>query len=151
MTSVSYILYSEQIMIRFSRREDYAIILVNTLAQNYKKRLVPLSEIAKEYTISHLFLRNLAGELRTAGIIKAVEGKSGGYFLTKAPEKLKMGDILQIFAKNQLLECCPADTKNHKRVCPKEGSCITGNIWRKLNKEFLDKIYNLSLIEFMKY
>lgn len=138
-------------MIKFSRREDYAIILVNSLARNYNKRLVPLSEIAKEYSISLLFLRNLAVELRNAGIIKAVEGKSGGYYLTKAPSILKMGDILKIFAKNQLLACCPSDSKHHTRVCPKEEYCITGNIWRQLNKEFLDKVYNLTLTEFINY
>ena len=44
-------------MIKLSRREDYAVILVNELAKEYKKRLIPLSEIAGEYSISLLFLR----------------------------------------------------------------------------------------------
>ena len=87
-------------MIRLSRREDYAVILVNKLATEYNKRLVPLSEIAKEYNISLLFLRNLANELRSAGLIKAVEGKLGGYYLSKDAKKIKMGDILEVFSKN---------------------------------------------------
>ena len=138
-------------MIKFSRGEDYAIILINKLAQEYGKRLVPLSEIAEEYSISLLFLRNLAQEMRRAGLIKAVEGKTGGYYLTKEPQKIKMGDVLSIFSKNKLLECCPVTQKSHARSCPKKDSCITGNIWRQLNKEFLDKIYSLSLIDFMTY
>ena len=136
-------------MIKFSRREDYAIIMINKLAQEYGKRLIPLSEIAEEYSISLLFLRNLAQEMRRAGLIKAVEGKTGGYYLTKEPQKIKMGNVLCIFSKNQLLECCPVTQKSHARSCPKKDSCITGNIWRQLNKEFLDKIYSLSLIDFM--
>lgn len=137
-------------MIRFSRREDYAVILINKLAENYQKRLIPLSEVAAEYSISLLFLRNLANELRNAGFIKATEGKNGGYFLTKDPKVIKMGEILGIFSKNKLMECCPKDGKN-KRVCPKQEYCITGNVWRKLNKEFIDKVYNLTLKEFMVY
>lgn len=139
-------------MIRFSKREDYAIILVNELARQYKKRLVPLSEIARDYSISVLFLRNLAHDLKNAGIIKAVEGKTGGYYLLKDPQKLKMGNVLSIFSKNQLLECC--NTTNdigHSRICPKQDHCITGNVWRRLNKEFIDKVYNLSLFEFLRY
>ena len=139
-------------MIKFSRREDYCVILVNKLAQEYNKRLVPLSEIAKEYNISVLFLRNLATELRNAGVIKAIEGKRGGYYLNKNPKLLKMGDVLTVFSKEGLFECCPADAKGkHKRSCPKQDFCEAGNIWRKLNQEFLEKIYNLSLKEFMEY
>lgn len=139
-------------MIRLSKREDYAIILVNELARNYNKRLVPLSEIANEYSISVLFLRNLAHDLKNAGIIKATEGKTGGYYLVKKPKSLKMGEILSIFSKNQLLDCCTTGKSDkHARSCPREDNCITGNVWRKLNKEFIDKIYNLSLMEFLNY
>lgn len=140
-------------MIRFSRKEDYAIILVNKLALHYNKNLVPLSDVAKEYNISILFLRNLAMELRSGGIIKAVEGKNGGYFLIKNPSKVKMGDVLGIFSKRPMLECCyHIGGKAEKRIkCPKQEFCQPGFIWRKLNKEFLDKIYKLSITEFMQY
>lgn len=140
-------------MVRFSRKEDYAVILINTLALHYNTNLVPLSDVAKEYNISLLFLRNLAMELRIAGIIKAVEGKNGGYFLVKHPSKVKMGDVLSVFSKRPMLECCfhlngrsPRQTK-----CSKEEFCKPGFIWRKLNKEFLDKIYRMSITEFMRY
>ena len=138
-------------MIRFSRREDYAIVIVTSLAQAYNKRAIPLSEIAKEYEISPLFLRNLANELREAGVIKAIEGKSGGYYLTQSPDSLKMGQVLQIFSKRQHFTCCAGtDTTDH-RICPKEKYCVAGNVWRELNKEFLDKVYNLTLREFLTY
>src|SRR5438132_793231 len=140
-------------MIRFSRKEDYAIILVNKLALHYNKNVVPLSDVAKEYDISILFLRNLAMELRSAGIIKAIEGKNGGYFLIKDPSKIKMGDVLGIFSKRPMLECCHhRGSKTEKQIkCPKEDFCQPGFIWRKLNKEFLDKIYRLSVTDFMHY
>ncbi len=137
-------------MIRFSRREDYAVILITKLAQNFNKRVVALSEIAKEYKISLLFLRNLASDLRKEGIIQAVEGKKGGYFLTKDPKKLRMREVLSAFTKKPLLECCRSGI-NHKGGCPKESFCQPGYIWRKLNKQFLEKISNLSIEEFMDY
>lgn len=137
-------------MIRFSRKEDYSIILVNVLVENYKKRLVPLSEIAREYKISLLFLRNLAHELRQAGIIKAIEGKKGGYYLVNHPQKVKVGEVLSLFTNKPMLECCHIGTSG-KSSCPKESFCQTGFIWRKINKEFLEKIYNLNLFEFVRY
>jgi Rrf2 family transcriptional regulator, iron-sulfur cluster assembly transcription factor len=137
-------------MIKFSRREDYAIIIVNKLAKEHNKRLVPLSEIAAEYEISLFFLRNLANTLRTAGLIQAIEGKTGGYSLTKDPGKIKMGEILQVFSNDQTLTCCSGNDE-HKRICPQKKNCIAGNTWRQLNKEFIDKIYNLTLTEFINY
>lgn len=137
-------------MIRFSRREDYAVILITKLAQNYNKRLVPLAEIAREYKISLLFLRNLANDLRRSGIIKAFEGKNGGYFLEKDPKKLLMKDVLSSFSKEPLLECCPTGL-NHKGKCSKVSFCQPGFIWRKINKDFIEKISNLSVEQFMKY
>jgi Rrf2 family protein len=139
-------------MIRFSKREDYAILIVGTLAQAYDKRSIPLSEIAKEYDISQLFLRNLANELRDAGVIKAVEGKKGGYYLTQSPTTLKMRQVLQIFSQKQHFTCCSSNEKNNdKRTCPKENYCIAGNVWRDLNQQFLDKIYNMSLQQFLNH
>jgi len=136
-------------MIRFSRSEDYAIILVNKLAEEYNKRLVSLTEISQEYDISLFFLRNLANTLRTKGLIKATEGKYGGYYLTKDPKKIKMGEILKIFSQEDDIACCSGN--NHKRICPQQKNCIAGNTWRKLNKEFIDRVYNLTLSEFITY
>lgn len=137
-------------MIKFSKREDYTVILLNDLAKNYNKKIVPLSAIAKKYNISILFLRNLALDLRTHNIIKAVEGKNGGYFLEKDPKKLKMGEILEAVNQRPLLLCCPTGTR-HKGACPKESFCGAGKVWRKLNQEFLDKVSNLTLEEFSNY
>ncbi|MBI2431172.1 MAG: Rrf2 family transcriptional regulator [Candidatus Levybacteria bacterium] len=139
-------------MIRFSRREDYAVILVTTLAIEYNKRLVSLSEIAKSYKISLLFLRNVANDLRNKSIVQAVEGKRGGYELAKDPKNLKMGEILKAFSTEPLLECCSTfSAASAKDRCPQEGFCRAGYIWRKLNREFLEKVSSLSVHDFMQY
>lgn len=136
-------------MIHFSKKEDYAVILVNELALNYKKRLIPLSEVAREYKISVLFLRNLVNILRKTGIVGAIEGKKGGYFLQKNPKTFKIGEILNAFSKKPMLECCPK--LKQFNLCPKEKICSTKHIWRKINREFLEKISNLTFDQFMNY
>ncbi len=135
-------------MIRFSRSEDYALILVNSLAKETGK-VVPLSKIAHKYKISILFLRNLANILRHGGIIGAVEGKNGGYYLNKDPKKLKIGEILELFPRDTMLECCSRGDATG--FCDKVDFCDTGSIWRKLNQEFLDKVSRLSIYEFTHY
>jgi Rrf2 family protein len=136
-------------MIRFSRKEDYAVILVHALAKEYNKRLLPLSEVARNYKISLLFLRNLARALRGANIISATEGKNGGYFLTKAPDEILMGDIFSALTTKPMLLCCETGVKNG--TCEKISFCEVGSIWRRLNKEFLHKISSMSVEQFSKY
>lgn len=138
-------------MIHLSKKEDYSIILVNELAKQYKQRLVPLSEIATHYSISLLFLRNLANELKHAGIIGAVEGKHGGYFLAKNPKELKIGEVLAVCSQKRMIACCPTPDFKEDGICDKVSVCTTGEVWRKLHKDFLEKIYTLSIKEFMHY
>ncbi len=133
-------------MVRFSRKEDYGVLLISRLAHNYNKRLMPLSEVAKEHKISLLFLRNVALELRLAGLISAVEGKHGGYKLNKDPQTIYFGEIIQAFSKDPIFSCCQK-TKDGK--C--RGSCPHGFSLRRLNNIFLEKMAGLKMDELMSY
>lgn len=136
-------------MLYFSKQEDYAIVLVTKLAKNYNKSLISLSEISKEYKISSLFLRNIANLLVRNGIIKAKEGKNGGYFLERDPKKLKVGKVLSAFEKRPMLECCSLSNKLKKTTCEKEKVCEVSRVWKKMNAEFLDKISKLTFYDFI--
>ncbi len=137
-------------MIRFSRDEDYSIILINELAKHYNKRLVPLSEVAKDYVISLYYLRNLANRLIHAGIIKAVEGKKGGYFLQKDPKKITIGEVLQVFSREPITACC--SNWNDRSNCQRNDNyCDTITEWRKINERFIQKLSSLSLEEFLRH
>ena len=137
-------------MIYFSKQEDYAIVLLTKLAQNYNKRLTPLSEIAKEYNISPLFLRNLAYLLTKNEIIKAKEGKNGGYFLPKNPKELKVAEVLSIFEKRPMLDCCSLPGKKKKQNCIREKVCEVSRVWKKMNAEFVEKVSGLTFESFIK-
>lgn len=133
-------------MIRFSRKEDYGVLLISELVKNYNKRLVPLSIIAKKHKISLLFLRNVASDLRLAGLITAVEGKHGGYKVSKDPKTIYFGEIMQAFSKEPVFSCCQ-DTKDGK--C--KGSCPHGFSLSRLNNIFLEKMARLTLDKLMRY
>lgn len=134
-------------MIRFSKKEDYSLILLASLASDFQIRLTSLSKISREYNISILFLRNLASQLRKAGFIKAKEGKNGGYYLSKDPKKIKVGEVLRTISKRQF----PLDCLDKNKICPKRKICETSSSWKKISNDFINKINNLSLYEFINY
>ncbi len=136
-------------MIKFSRTEEYALILISVLAHNYEKKLTPLSEVSGTYNIPLLFLRNIANTLMHGDIIKAVEGKKGGYTLAKDPTILTIGDVLQLFSKKVQATCCEIGKIDGK--CVKGIVCQPRLTWWKINQEFIEKVSKLSLIDFQHY
>lgn len=134
-------------MVRFSKKEDYAVILVNKLVAEFNNRFVPLSEVAQENKISILFLRNIALDLRKAGIITSQEGKNGGYKLAKNPQKIQFGELLRAVSNRPLFTCCQ---KTKDGMC-NANLCPHGPSLSRIKNEFFEKIYNLSLVEFVNY
>lgn len=128
-------------MVTVSKREDYGIALMVDLFKNFGKRLVPLSEIAKTHSISLLFLRNIAADLRKSGLIMAVEGRKGGYKLSKNPKDIQFGDVLRSLWRKPIFSCCQNTPDGRCHI----SSCPHGFSLRRLNNEFLEDICNLSL------
>lgn len=133
-------------MIRFSKREDYAVVLIDELVKEYKKRLVPLSEVSKKHNIPLLFLRNIANTLRRTGIVEAVEGKYGGYKLARHPSQMQVGDVLKALSSEPLFSCCQntIDGKCHVKLCPH------GFSLRRLTNKFVQSVSSISLETFSK-
>lgn len=125
--------------------EDYAVILMSKLADNYQKRLIPLSEIAKEYKISYPFLKQLARILKKEGLIESKEGITGGYKLAKQPSKITLWQVISSFQKKGLTNCCRSLDKKHTLSCSKELFCRTKTTWQKINQEILVKLNSVTL------
>lgn len=96
---------------KISKKEDYGVILISELGKNYGKGFLSLSEIGKMHNIPILFLRNIASDLRKSGLITATEGKSGGYKLTKSPDKIQIGEVIRVLSKKPIFSCCQNTVK----------------------------------------
>lgn len=130
-------------MILFSKREDYGMMLMTELLNEFGKRLIPLSEVSKNHEIPLLFLRNIASDLRKAGFIRAVEGKKGGYKLARNPNEIQFGQVLETLRKKPLFSCCQ-DTKDGRCSA---SLCSHGFSPRRLTNEFFEGIYHKSFAE----
>ncbi|RIN16442.1 Rrf2 family transcriptional regulator, partial [Staphylococcus warneri] len=57
---------------------------------------VSLKTIAEENNLSDLYLEQLVGPLRNAGLIRSVRGAKGGYQLRLPAEEITAGDIIRL-------------------------------------------------------
>lgn len=125
-------------MVTHSKREEYGILFVTKLAQNYGKK-ISLSLISQEENIPLPFLRQIAADLRKSGIIQATEGKNGGYSLSIEPGNISVADVIEAVVKRKLLNCCnPKNESIHVCACKKDV------LWRKLNKYYIRNLYRIT-------
>ena len=112
-------------MFRLSQRADYGLILLSKLASNGGR--VSVAQVARENKISPRFLSQVALDLKKAGVITSKEGVSGGYMLSKNPNKIKLSQVLKILEGDLVEGKC--FEKGHK--C----SCGADKVWQQLQRE----------------
>lgn len=127
-------------MLTFSKREEYGIQFVTRLARQYGDKPISLATIAREEHITLPFLRQIALDLRHAGLLHAVEGKNGGYRLAKAPKEISLADVIEAVNKKQLITCCDP-LADHPCACHEKPDAL----WKKLNRHYIKNYYRITL------
>ena len=96
------------------------------------KNNVPISlrDISIRQGISLVYLEQLFLKLKKNELVKSIRGKKGGYTLNKAPNEIKISDILYaVEEKVKTIGC----QKHSKKGCNgKSAKCITHNLWDEL-------------------
>ncbi len=128
----------------FIKREyDYAIRICAYLAGKDDLTPVPLPLVAKVLYITKPFATKIVYQLKKSGITGSVQGKMGGIFLKKNPDKLSILDILIAMRFNSTLNECIQD---HHR-CPLIKICHIHDFFIATENELLEKFKNKMISE----
>ena len=125
---------------QLTSRGRYAVMAMADLAKNNVKEPTNLAEISLRQGISLAYLEQLFLKLRKNNLVQSVRGPTGGYVLSKPPEKIKLLSIISaVDEKIKTVKC----RKESKKACNgKSIKCITHNLWDDLenhiNKFFED-------------
>jgi Rrf2 family nitric oxide-sensitive transcriptional repressor len=79
---------------KLTRYTDYALRVLMHLATQ-PERLASIGEMARVHRISHNHLMKVVQDLRTAGYLAAVRGRTGGVRLAKPPSEIKVGEVVR--------------------------------------------------------
>lgn len=98
---------------------DYTLRVLMYLALD-RTRLATIPEIAAAYGISENHLMKVVHQLARAGIIESVRGKGGGVRLARAPEEIRVGEIVRTSeGEAPIVECMSGDPQ----ACRITSSC----------------------------
>ncbi|MFH1478294.1 MAG: Rrf2 family transcriptional regulator [Candidatus Omnitrophota bacterium] len=105
------------------RDTDYAVRALVYMAKALKKdkkNIVTVYNIVREEGLPERFLRRILQKLAKKKILTSFKGKEGGFSLLKAPEEIKLTDIINVFqGKLDLTNCFLKSS-----ICPNTKKCI---------------------------
>ncbi|MBA4032863.1 MAG: Rrf2 family transcriptional regulator [Planctomyces sp.] len=82
---------------KLSRKADYALRILITLASRFGEGPIPLTELAKLNDAPKRFLEHIVLDLKSQGWIDSSPGRRGGYILAQPPDQITMGQVVRYF------------------------------------------------------
>lgn len=104
---------------RLTKQSSYAVRTLMYCAVNNAK-LSRVSEIARAYAISELFLFKLIKPLVAGGILETMRGRNGGIKLARPAEEITLLEAIKLTEDNFMLAECFGGGRTN---CPLVGYC----------------------------
>jgi len=111
------------------------------LAQHYDEGPTQIGDVAKRQDISVKYLEQLIIPLKKANLIKSFRGPKGGHMLSKPPEDITVGEIVDLLEGGVDLAGCIENPEE----CNKSEDCITRGIWKEATEAMFDKLNSITL------
>ncbi len=100
-------------MFYFSVKGEYAVLAILVLSLHRGKDPLQVKSIAQKEGISFRFLEQVMSLLKKRGLVESVRGPHGGYRLTKSPDQILLGDVLQA-VEGSLSPMAPSEKRQSK-------------------------------------
>jgi Rrf2 family iron-sulfur cluster assembly transcriptional regulator len=128
---------------KLSTRTRYGTRLMVDLAQHYDQGRVQIGNIARRQDISIKYLEQIIIPLKKANLIKSVRGPKGGHMLTKSPDNIRIGEVVEILENGKNISHCVKDPQK----CDRYSECKVRDIWEMASDAMYEKLNSLRLSE----
>jgi len=128
---------------KLSTRSRYGTRMMLDMAQHYEDGPTQIGAIAKRQEISVKYLEQLIIPLKQANYVQSVRGPKGGHMLAKPPDKITVGEIVDVLEGGIHLTHCVEDPD----VCEKSKDCLTRTLWKEATKAMHEKLNAVTLSE----
>ena len=108
-------------------------------------RHVSLSEIARRQDVSLAYLEQLFVKLRRAGLVESVRGPGGGYRLAKAPETIRVADVLE--AVDETVSALHVGAGASGGVSGSRAQTLSNRLWESLSAHVYVFLHNHTLAD----
>ena len=128
---------------KLSTRSRYGTRMMLDMAKHCNEGPIQLGEIARRVDVSVKYLEQLIIPLKKADYVKSLRGAKGGHMLSRAPDEITVGEIVDVLEGGINLTDCVGNPK----VCEKHKNCLTRSIWEEATKAIYEKLNSITLAE----
>lgn len=122
-----------------SNRAKYATRALVELSLNYDRGPVAIPEIAQRQNIPVKFLEQILFNLKLMGFVQSKKGPGGGYFLSRSPREVILGDVVRAMDGPVAPISCVSVYGYQECGCPDPETCGLKRVF----KEARDAIANV--------
>lgn len=126
---------------QITTKSRYGLRAMVELAANFEEGPISLREIAEKQDISNKYLEQIVPFLKSADLVRSIQGSKGGYVLTRDPESINLFEILQVLEGQLKLVDCVDDPE----ICERKNKCATRDLWVEISEEIADLLASKSL------
>jgi Rrf2 family protein len=113
--------------VKLSTKTRYGVRAVFDIAYHNSGRPTQARDIARRQDVPLRYVEQIFQELRRANLVDAKRGPKGGYFLSRAPEAITLGDVIRaVQGPIELLGDDGAQRASHA------SRQVPADIWREL-------------------
>jgi len=134
---------------KLSTRCRYGTRALIEIAKNYNLKPTKRKDIEKTQGISSPYLENILSILKNKHILKTTRGADGGFALEKQPSSISLYDVVVALEGS----ISPVECLEKPDQCKEVASCITREVWKRLNKaqkKALEEITLQDLVDWQK-
>lgn len=131
---------------KLSTKGQYGARAMLELALYYEEGPLLLRTIAENQDLSLRYLERIMTALISAGLVRSLRGKCGGFILAKPLEEITLSRIVQATEGSISPVACLDDPKSCKRV----KFCVTYDIWGMLKKEMIKVLDSITLADMVR-
>jgi Rrf2 family protein len=128
---------------KLSSKTHYGLMACHILGKNYPDNIVSASVLESHIAVSGKYLEKIMRILSSRNIVSASRGTNGGYFLTRPPKDISIGEIVRALEDDmEIIECVKDGGKC--KCCPSSG------VWKKLYEGINGLLDGMNLEQMIK-
>ncbi|WP_411839100.1 RrF2 family transcriptional regulator [Paracoccus sp. ME4] len=127
-----------------------ALLVLGDEARRDRPEALTIEAIARRSGTPKRFLEQILLEIRNAGIVASIRGRSGGYTLIKRPEDISISELLRLIdGPIAPLPCLSRRAYQRCEDCTDEASCRLRRVFSEVFWSYLILIESLSLADML--
>lgn len=136
---------------KVTAQEEFGLRCLVQVAAQPTSEPITLTEIARREAMTVPHVAKLMGLLRHAGLVDSVRGRSGGYVLTRPPERISVYDALQGLGERLFdAEYCDRFHGLDDQACVHMGGCTIRSVWSRVESIVGDVLRQTTVADLLR-